>query len=234
MGFADIAKMKHKDYRKGVANLIKKGPVVIKPLHLSVKLVKSKLGVYKFRSMAAYVACRVSHKADEKKQEAAVKLVLDAFKYEQNKELKREIVGWTTLATANVGLNCLFQIVRVDDYLLRNRAFYLLSRIAKGEFYRDSKTVNKIFKLKGCYLLTELLRSWVENDKFPTRYVRSNYNDIITTYKYKEATPLLISMLKKQRDAITIQALRNITGKFMYADPKVYEGWWQEERVKYE
>lgn len=231
-GFNDIANLKTNNYRNAIISLIDKGPRVITPLQLNVWMAGSELGIYRFRSMASYVVSRISHNAGQKKQEQITSIILGAFKNEPNFELKREIIGWTTLATANVGLNCLFEMAKHDDDILNQRAFYLLNQISKQEFYKDTASVDKIFKDRGCKMLTEIISNWINQKKYPSRYVERNYSEIMALYKYKEATPVLISILKKENNSDTIQALREVTGQFIFEDPKIYEQWWAKEKGK--
>lgn len=231
-GFNDISKLKTNNYRNAVISLIEKGPKVIIPLKINVWISGSKWGIYRFRSMASYIACRLSHRASLKKQEQITSLVLGAFKNEPSYELKREIVGWTTLATANVGLNCLFEMAKYDDDIIKQRVFYLLNQISKQEFYKDSVTVDKIFREKGCKILTDLFGKWISEKKLPSRYVVKNYSEVMANYRYKEATPVLIAILKRENSSETVEALREVTGQFIFEDPKVYEEWWVSEQKK--
>jgi hypothetical protein len=54
----------------------------------------------------------------------------------------------------------------------------------------------------------------------------------MANYKYKDAIPVLIAILKKENSSDTIQALREVTGQYLLEDPKVYEEWWAGEQKK--
>ena len=232
LGFDDISKLKTSNYRNAVISLIDKGPKVITPIQVNIWLSGKKMGQYRFRSMASYVALRISQNTNVKKQNQIVDLVLNAFNNEPSYEIKREIIGWTTLATANVGLNCLFEMAKDDDDIIKQRVFYLLNKITKQEYYIDMVTVDKIFMEKGCKVLTDMFSFWISQKKMPSRYIERNYSEIMANYKYKDAIPVLIAILKKENSSDTIQALREVTGQYLLEDPKVYEEWWAGEQKK--